>query len=188
MTTMSGRQSTPLSQSGSVEERELGPKKSKNRKPAKKAIPRSSTLHGLWGKTKSLGEPPEDPTDEQTPKASKTDHNEVTTAGQLIGFNLGPSKFAAASEYQCRSERLITPPPSISEVASQSPAQSDHSVNETPKSSRGSRKKRVHPENPSEAARRSPRFNQPAQEPSKETLPTKPHPFFLGKAARMCLT
>lgn len=173
MTTSSERQSTPLSLSGKTPEPEPVAKKSKNRKLAKKSIPHSSTLHGLWGKSKS--------TDEQS--EASIDDARAEMSGPH-GNDEGTSKLAAALESARPSHRMITPPRSLPDVIPESPV---HPKQDTPKSSRSGGKKRTHQQSPSEGVRRSPRNHRLSKEPSIEKPVAKPHPFFLGKAARMIL-
>jgi len=188
MTTASERQSTPLSLSGSIDDPEPATKKSRNRKPAKKSVPCSSTLDGLWGKSKSADERSKTPiADANTGVTEPNGDGSTTKNGQPLIFQINPSKLAAVLESPRLQERLITPPSSIPELIPETPVQSEHDANKTPKSSRSSQKKRVHQQSPSEPVRRSPRHHRASQEPSVQKPVAKPHPFFLGKAARMYL-
>lgn len=184
MTTASERQYTPLTLSGSIDEPEPLTKKSRNRKPAKKSIPHSSTLHGLWGKSKPTDERSE--TSIEDAKADAVEANgsdeDTTKAGQLLVFKINPSKFANALEFRRPSERMITPPTSVSELNPQTPVQSEHDTKQTPKLSRSSRKKCAQQQSSPEAVRRSPRHHRAS---SIEKPVIKPHPFFLGKTASM---
>ena len=185
MTTGSERQYTPLSLSGSIDEQEPVTKKPRNRKPAKKSIPHSSTLHGLWGQSEPTDERSETAIEDAKVDAAETSGSDegTTKAGQPLVFKFNPSKFVAALEFPRTSERMMTPPMSIPELIPETPVQSEHDVNKTPKSSRGSQKKRIHQHSPLEAVRRSPRHHRASQEPLIEKPVAKPHPFFLGKAA-----
>lgn len=184
MTTSSKRQSTPLSLSGKTPEPEPAVKKSKNRKPLKKSVPHSATLHGLWGKPKSTDEGSETSIDDAKTDVSEPKCNVegLTKIGKLLVFKIAPSKLAGALASARPADRMITPPRSLPDVAPETPVQPEHT---SPKSSRSGGKKRAHQQSPSEAVRRSPRNHRPSTEPSIQKPVTKPHPFFLGKAARI---
>jgi hypothetical protein len=184
MTASSERQSTPLSLSGKTPEPDPAVKKPKNRKPSKKPIPHSATLHGLWGKSKSTDERSETSIDD-----AKTDVSEVggnvegaTKIGKLLVFRIAPAKLTGVLASARPPDRMITPPRSLPDVTPETPVQLEHS---SPKSSRSGGKKRAHRQTPSEAVRRSPRNHPLSTVPSIQKPVTKPHPFFLGKAARM---
>jgi hypothetical protein len=189
MTTSTERQSTPLSISGSTEESVPAVKKSRNRKRAKKPVPHSSTLHGLWGSTVELSE-----RSVKDAKATAMDLNGgddiVSRAEQPMVFKITPSKLAAAIGSPRPSERMTTPPPVLTDVVVETPVPSEQQDMEAPKPSRSGQKKRTLPQSPSEGVRRSPRNHRATSPPSENLIvkEKKLHPFFLGKEARMCFS
>lgn len=190
MTTSTERQSTPLSVSGSTEESAPASKKSRNRKQAKKPVPHSSTLHSLWGNSKSTDEWSERTENDAKAKVVVSSDGEdiVSRAEQPMVFKITPSKLAAAVGYPELLERMTTPQPSSTDVVVETSVQPEQQNMETPKASRNAQKKRTLPQSPSEGVRRSPR-NHRAASPPNEILIVKEkklHPFFLGKEARMC--
>lgn len=185
------RQSTPLSISGSIDgDADPTVKKSRPRKQPKKPVPHSSTLRGLWGITK--------PADEQT---GATQHQQngggekgkqIMKPGEPIVLRISPGKLASVVGMTVQGQdRMITPPRSLPDtVVLQTPVQANAEGPKTPTSSRERGKKRSLPQSPSEAVRRSPRnhrVQEPTPTPSAQTPVKKknPHPFFLGKQARM---
>jgi hypothetical protein len=184
------RQATPLSVSGSVDDSEPIVKRSRNRKAAKKPIPHASTLHGLWGMANPVDSRTEagDETNTTTSELSKYGAS-VVKAGQPLVFKITPSKLSAAVEFPKSSERMITPPPSLPDVVPMTPVQQEDDTS-TPSTLGGrNEKKRGFQQSPSEGVRRSPRNHRTAVEsepvPKVEIIVKKPHPFFLGKEARM---
>jgi hypothetical protein len=191
MTTPVQRQPTPLSTSAGVEESEPPVKKSRKRKQAeKKPVPRSSTLHGLWGKPKSTDGNSETQASSTVVTEAEDELLDIVRVEQPLHFKIDPVKLAAAIESVNQAERMITPPRSLPDIIAEPPVQNVPDVPKTPES-KGSQRKHSLPQSPSEGVRRSPRNHRP----SAETLPTskpvkdtkKSHPFFLGKEARMCL-
>lgn len=187
------RQSTPLSISGSIDgDADPTVKKSRPRKQPKKPVPHASTLRGLWGIAK--------PADEQTEATQHPQNGEeetgkqVTKPGELIVLKISPGKLASVVGTTVQGQdRMITPPRSLPDiVVLQTPVQVQANAEgpKTPTSSRERGKKRSLPQSPSEAVRRSPRnrrVQEPTPTPSAQTPVKKknPHPFFLGKQARM---
>jgi hypothetical protein len=189
-TTASSRQSTPLSISGSVDgDTDPTVKKSRPRKQTKKPIPHASTLRGLWGIAKPADEQSEATVDQ--PNGGEEKREPIVKPGEPIVLKVSPGRLTAVVTALEGPQRMITPPRSLPDVVPQTPVQVDIEGPKTPKSSRGSGKKRSLPQSPSEAVRRSPR-NHRAQEPTPTpSAPAlvkekkKPHPFFLGKEARI---
>jgi len=184
MTTSSERQSTPLSLSGKTPEPEPAVKKPKNRKPSQKPVPHSATLHGLWGKSKSTDERSEISIDDANTDVSEAGGNVkgATKFGKPLVFKIAPAKLAGILASVRPPDRMITPPRSLPDVTPETSVQPENS---SPKSPRSGGKKRAHQQSPSEAVRRSPRNHRLSNEPSTQNPVTKPHPFFLGKAASM---
>jgi hypothetical protein len=181
------RQSTPLSISGSIDGDADPPvKKPRPRKPTKKPVPHASTLRGLWGIAKPADEQSE--TTVEQPNGGEDNGVPVLKPGEPIVLKITPGRLAAVVAALEGQQRMITPPRSLPDVVPQTPVQASAEDPKTPKSSSG--RKRSLPQSPSEASRRSPRnrVQEPtptptAQAPVKEKK--KPHPFFLGKEARM---
>jgi hypothetical protein len=190
MTTPMQRQSTPLSTSEAVEESLPAVKKPRNRKPAeKKAVPRTATLHGLWGKPKLTDGQPEAETTSNTAISEPEDEVlDIIKVHQPLHFKINPSKLAAAIEFVHRTERMITPPRSLPDLVPETPAQLESDAPKTPES-KDSQKKRSFQDSP---VRRSPRNHSRSKEAVASTEPIvdakKSHPFFMGKEARMCGT
>jgi hypothetical protein len=189
MTTPMQRQSTPLSTSENVEESLPAVKKPRNRKLAeKKAVPRSATLHRLWGKPKPTGGQSEAETTINTAISEpENDVLDIIDVHQPLHFKINPSKLAAAVEFAQRTDRTTTPPRSLPDLVPAAPVQQGPDGPKTPESKDG-QKKRLLPQSP---VRRSPRNHRGSNEAVASTEPVinakKSHPFFMGKEARMYL-
>lgn len=219
----STRQSTPLSVTGSIEDSaELPavkrPRKRKSTDP-KKPLPRSSTLHGLWGIK---------PAETELPAVSQGTGEGCTQdgcgRGKLV-FRLTPEKLSAVVHgVQNGQNRMITPPRSLPDTAAstvpETPKQNGDATSTTPNSSERRKGKRTIQQSPTvENVRRSPRNHRSsfdeavfppaiaprplipiapkyvpiaprqaaiAPKPAPPTSkPKTPHPFFLGKEARI---
>jgi hypothetical protein len=186
-TTLDQRQPTPLSAGSGTEDPDLPPKKSRKRKSTeKKLVPHSSTLHGLWGKPKRADDQPEEKESGDS-KALDAKGGDVGIGGRgLLVFKVSPAKLAFAVQ-QHAPERMVTPPRSLPDVIPQTPVQEDQEVPKTP-TSRSSQKKRSFQQSPTDGLRRSPRNHrrESLATPVVDVPAKKPHPFFLGKEARMC--
>ena len=111
--------------------------------------------------------------------------------GKPIVLKISPGRLAALVGSLNGRERMITPPRSLPDITPNTSAQSSGEGPKSPESSSGSGKKRTLPQSPPEAVRRSPRNHRileanPTPLASVATREKKPHPFFLGKEARMC--
>jgi hypothetical protein len=182
MTTFSVRQPTPFSLTEMTPEPESAAKKSKNRKPAKKPISHSSTLHSLWGKSKSTGERLEMSTDDSKIEVNENGADMTKSRRLLVAFKIPPPNLAAILGPP---ERMITPPRSLPDMTPETPVHLVQHANTAPNSPESGGKKRQYQQSPLQTVRRSPRNHRLSNEPAIEKPVTKPHPFFLGKAARM---
>jgi len=217
----STRQSTPQSvPPGTIPEDPEPAKKSRKRKTAeKKPLPRSSTLHGLWGL-----KPVEQGSAGQGPVGERVCEDRGEGRGVLV-FKVAPEKLSAVVlGVQNAEARMITPPRSLSDtvvagpetpekqnsdssimmpdlegegpgdgVLQQSPPEN---VQQSPRNRRSSFNALVFPEiAPQPAVAITPRVvpiaprsvpiaPKPADVAPK---PKAPHPFFLGKEARISI-
>jgi hypothetical protein len=208
MPAQSTRQATPLSLTSNIDDLEPAVKRPRKRKSTeKKAVPRSSTLHGLWGI-----KPPETAqqlVEEANGECAGEENGEMAGecaegTGKLV-FKITPEKLSAVVNGVENGQRMITPPRSLPDTAvSETPKQNADGPT-TPKSEKGKGKRSYQPPSPTENIRRSPRNHQssfdatafPALDPGPVAIAPKPappaskpkipHPFFLGKEARMDL-
>jgi len=153
-------------------------------------VPHASTLRGLWGIAKPADEEPQATGHEQNGAEEKTE--QAVKPGEPIVLKMSPGRLASAVAGLPGQDRMITPPRSLPDiVVLQTPVQADVEGPKTPTSSKGNGRKRSLPQSPSEAVRRSPR-NHRVEEPRPTSTAQahvkekkKPHPFFLGKEARI---
>jgi hypothetical protein len=194
MTTPKERQSTPLSAAEDTDGPEPVAKKSRNRKAAKKPVPHSSTLRGLWGVPNTADEPSVGAIDDAKISVSSAGGERALAGkkgGQPIVFKITPSRLAAAIESSQLFDPFIISPQPSPDVVFETPVQTGGDVERTPKSSRDSQRKRSFQQSPSEGVRRSPRNHRAARESTPTpiikpvTTEKKTHPFFLGKEARI---
>ena len=183
MTTPSDTATPPPSVAGSAEDQDQPGKKPRNRKLGKKPIPHASTLRGLWGHSK-----PSDDAVTATGEEAKTDDGTESDAGKVslgepLVFRIAPSKLAAAISLAV--PRPLTPPNSLPDVIPETPVLANVEPNVTPRSRSGG-KKRGPPNSAEEGLRRSPRNHAKSTEVATN-IAKKPHPFFMGKLARMYL-
>jgi len=174
-------QTHPPSMVGSAEDQEQTTKKPRNRKASKKPIPHSSTLQALWGHPKPSEEATSSISGDSRTDDSRECENVQGKPGEPIVLKLPSSNLAAAGSPPLVA-RPPTPPNSMPDVIPETPKQSNPETNVSPKSRRGAKKRQL-PNSPTEGVRRSPRNHSTAND-SAGALKT--HPFFLGKAARMC--
>lgn len=210
MPPQSRRQSTPLSVTSTIDDSEPTVKPARKRKRTeKKPLPRSSTLHGLWGIKPSETE--QQSVEEGNGECANEEKDEgepmvvcAEGTGKLV-FKVAPEKLSAVVREAENGQRMITPPRSLPDtVVPETPKQNGDEPT-TPKSSGKGSGKRSYQQSPTENVRRSPRNHRLsfdanvfpaiapgpvviAPEPAPPAAKSKaPHPFFLGKEARMDL-
>ena len=178
------QESTPVSAPGGSEEVDQAVKKVKKRKLEKKAVPHSSTLHGLWRKPKSVDECSETTNEDSRRAATGKEERDKpkVTAKEPVVLKLTPSKLAAILA-PTQSGTFETPPHSSPNIVPETPLQQRAKTPTTPTSSE--QKKCSLEASPIESVRRSPRNHQRRETMTPSVLAKKPHPFFLGKEARI---
>jgi len=158
-------------------------KKPWDRKPSKKLIPHSSTLRALWGHPKRSEEATSSTGEESKTDDSRECANVQAKPGEPIVLSLASNLAAGRSPPPVALSP--TRPNSMPDVVPETPKQSHSETNVNPRSRRGGKKRQV-PNSPTEGARRSPRNHSKANDSAAAKPALKTHPFFLGKAARMC--
>src|SRR5579859_7600787 len=162
MPPQSTRQSTPLSVTSTIDDSEPAVKPARKRKRTeKKPLPRSSTLHGLWG-IKPLE------TEQQCVEdgnggcvdEEKGDSEPMVAGAERTGklvFKIAPEKLSTVVRGVENGQRMITPPRSLPDtVVPETPKQNGDEPT-TPKSSGTGKGKGSHQHSPTENVRRSPR-------------------------------
>ena len=204
----STRQSTPLSVTSTIDEFEPAVKPARKRKRTeKKPLPRSSTLHGLWGikpsetEQQSVEDGNGGCVDQEKGEGGPTVACAEGT-GKLV-FKIAPERLSAVVRRVENGQRMITPPRSLPDTIMPETPKQNGDEPTTPKSSGKGKGKESYQQSPTEDVRRSPRNHRssfdtivfPAIAPRPVLIAPKPappaakskapHPFFLGKEARM---